>query len=44
VVRELPQQFEKRTAVIVVARGASDPHANGDFCKLVRLVVEGRGE
>jgi sirohydrochlorin cobaltochelatase len=31
------------TAVIVVGRGASDPDANGDFCKVVRLVGEGRG-
>jgi sirohydrochlorin cobaltochelatase len=33
----------KRTAVVVVGRGASDPDANGDFCKLVRLFGEGRG-
>ncbi|HEU4730730.1 MAG TPA: CbiX/SirB N-terminal domain-containing protein [Kofleriaceae bacterium] len=32
-----------RTAVIVVGRGASDPDANGDFCKVVRLFGEGRG-
>jgi len=32
-----------RTAVVVVGRGASDPDANGDFCKLVRLFGEGRG-
>lgn len=32
-----------RTAVIVVGRGASDPDANGDFCKVVRLIGEGRG-
>lgn len=32
-----------RTAVVVVGRGASDPDANGDFCKLVRLLAEGRG-
>lgn len=31
-----------KTAVIVVGRGASDPDANGDFCKLVRLFGEGR--
>jgi sirohydrochlorin ferrochelatase/(2Fe-2S) ferredoxin len=31
------------TAVIVVGRGASDPDANGDFCKVVRLFGEGRG-
>jgi sirohydrochlorin ferrochelatase/(2Fe-2S) ferredoxin len=30
-----------KTAVIVVGRGASDPDANGDFCKLVRLFGEG---
>lgn len=33
----------KRTALVVVGRGASDPDANGDFCKLVRLIGEGRG-
>jgi sirohydrochlorin ferrochelatase/(2Fe-2S) ferredoxin len=33
----------ERTAVIVVGRGASDPDANGDFCKVVRLFGEGRG-
>jgi sirohydrochlorin ferrochelatase/(2Fe-2S) ferredoxin len=31
-----------KTAVIVVGRGASDPDANGDFCKVVRLLAEGR--
>lgn len=31
-----------KTAVIMVGRGASDPDANGDFCKLTRLVGEGR--
>ena len=31
------------TAVIVAGRGASDPDANGDFCKIVRLFGEGRG-
>ncbi len=30
------------TAVVVVGRGASDPDANGDFCKVVRLLAEGR--
>lgn len=30
------------TAVVVVGRGASDPDANGEFCKLVRLLGEGR--
>jgi sirohydrochlorin cobaltochelatase len=32
-----------KTAVILVGRGASDPDANGDFCKLARLFGEGRG-
>ncbi len=32
-----------RTVVLVVGRGASDPDANGDFCKTARLVGEGRG-
>ncbi len=32
-----------RTALLVVGRGASDPDANGDFCKTVRLLGEGRG-
>jgi len=32
-----------RTAVVVVGRGASDPDANGDFCKLARLLGEGQG-
>jgi (2Fe-2S) ferredoxin len=31
-----------RTAVIIVGRGSSDPDANADFCKLTRLVAEGR--
>lgn len=31
-----------KTAVIVVGRGSSDPDANGDFCKVVRLFAEGR--
>ncbi len=30
------------TALVVVGRGSSDPDANADFCKLVRLVGEGR--
>lgn len=34
---------ERRTAVVMVGRGSSDPDANGDFCKLVRLFGEGRG-
>lgn len=31
-----------KTAVIVVGRGSSDPDANADFCKVVRLFAEGR--
>jgi sirohydrochlorin ferrochelatase/(2Fe-2S) ferredoxin len=31
-----------KTAVLVVGRGSSDPDANGDFCKTVRLIAEGR--
>ena len=31
-----------KTAIVVVGRGASDPDANGDFCKVVRLFAEGR--
>lgn len=32
-----------RTALLAVGRGASDADANGDFCKLVRLVGEEAG-
>jgi sirohydrochlorin cobaltochelatase len=32
----------RQTALVVVGRGSSDPDANGDFCKLVRLLGEGR--
>ncbi|WP_437279204.1 CbiX/SirB N-terminal domain-containing protein [Sorangium sp. So ce375] len=32
-----------RSALVVVGRGASDPDANGDFCKTARLIGEGRG-
>ena len=31
-----------KTAIVVVGRGSSDPDANGDFCKVVRLLAEGR--
>lgn len=31
------------TLVLVVGRGSSDPNANADFCKLVRLFAEGYG-
>jgi sirohydrochlorin cobaltochelatase len=33
---------DPKTAVAVVGRGSSDPDANGEFCKLVRLFAEGR--
>ncbi len=32
----------RRTTVIMVGRGSSDPDANGDFCKLVRIFQESR--
>jgi sirohydrochlorin cobaltochelatase len=32
-----------RTVLLAVGRGSSDPDANGDFCKLVRLLGEGGG-
>ncbi len=31
------------TAVLLVGRGSSDPDANGDLCKIARLLWEGRG-
>jgi sirohydrochlorin ferrochelatase/(2Fe-2S) ferredoxin len=37
------EQDRARTAVLVVGRGSSDPDANGDFCKTVRMFAEGRG-
>ena len=30
----------EKTAVLMIGRGSSDPDANSDFCKLVRLVEE----
>ncbi len=30
-----------KTAVLIVGRGSSDPDANGDFCKVARLLAEG---
>jgi sirohydrochlorin cobaltochelatase len=33
----------KKSALVVVGRGSSDPDANGDFVKQARLVAEGRG-
>jgi sirohydrochlorin ferrochelatase/(2Fe-2S) ferredoxin len=32
---------DRKTAILIVGRGASDPDANADFCKLVRLFAEG---
>lgn len=32
-----------RTLLLVVGRGSSDPDANGDFCKLARMIGDGRG-
>ena len=37
------REQQAKTALVVVGRGASDPDANGDFCKLVRLIAEGYG-
>lgn len=37
-----PESDEKQTALVVVGRGSSDPDANADFCKLVRLIGEGQ--
>lgn len=42
-VAALALEEAKKTAVVVVGRGSSDPDANGDFYKLVRLFGEGRG-
>jgi sirohydrochlorin ferrochelatase len=39
----LSPEEARATALVAVGRGASDPDANGDFCKLVRLVREGGG-
>jgi sirohydrochlorin ferrochelatase/(2Fe-2S) ferredoxin len=40
---ESEPELRAKTALVVVGRGASDPDANGDFCKLVRLIGEGQG-
>ncbi len=32
-----------KTLLLVVGRGSSDPDANGDFCKVARLIGDGRG-
>lgn len=39
---DLEKAAAARTAVIVVGRGSSDPDANGDFCKVARLIGEAR--
>lgn len=39
--REVQPAKKARTVIIVVGRGSSDPDANGDFTKLVRLISEG---
>lgn len=36
----LPPDLAPGTTLLAVGRGSSDPDANGDFCKLVRLVAE----
>jgi sirohydrochlorin cobaltochelatase len=38
----VPDGEQDRTAVLVVGRGSSDPDANGDLCKVARLLFEGR--
>jgi sirohydrochlorin cobaltochelatase len=39
---KIGQFNEQDTALIVVGRGSSDPHSNGEFQKIVRLVEENR--
>jgi sirohydrochlorin cobaltochelatase len=39
----LDESDRRKTLLLVVGRGASDPDANGDFCKIARLIGEGRG-
>jgi sirohydrochlorin cobaltochelatase len=41
--KDCPSQSEQRRALVVVGRGSSDPDANGDFAKLVRLIGEAAG-
>ena len=44
VAEALPAQADPaRTALITVGRGATDPDANAEFCRVTRLVSEGRG-
>jgi sirohydrochlorin cobaltochelatase len=38
-----PHIGRDRTVVLLVGRGSSDPDANGDVCKLARLLWEGSG-
>ncbi len=38
-----PQIGRDRTVVLLVGRGSSDPDANGDVCKLARILWEGSG-
>ena len=38
----VPEDEKEETAVLVVGRGASDPDANSDMCKISRLLFEGR--
>jgi sirohydrochlorin cobaltochelatase len=39
----LPAAEAGRTVLLSVGRGSSDPDANGDFCKMVRLLGEAGG-
>ncbi len=39
----LPAEDSNDVAVVMVGRGSSDPGANSDFYKVVRLFAEGRG-
>jgi sirohydrochlorin cobaltochelatase len=38
-----PQVRRDQTVVLMVGRGSSDPDANGDVCKLARILWEGSG-
>lgn len=39
-----PQQIDRKdTVLLFVGRGSSDPDANGDVCKLARIIWEGSG-
>jgi sirohydrochlorin cobaltochelatase len=39
----LPREDRAGTAVLLVGRGATDPDANAEVCKVARLLHEGRG-